>query len=254
MSGDTNAAMSKQLRVDGFDGILAKPVYPLAFSRICEEVFAALPAAGAAPPPASPPRVVPATLSEALRGVPATLSEAVGRGAAARAPATGLAAAPAAPAAGSSTLASGSASGSASGAASGAACETEAEMLAALPDSVFNARDFVAVFGIPKDIAAALVVQMDLSLGRGMESMVEAEGRPWDEAGTLSVMGIAHTAKGNALQVCASRLAAASETLEILAAGGKSERASAALAVWRKTAEEFRHFVRCNPTLEDLFE
>ena len=127
-------------------------------------------------------------------------------------------------------------------------------MLAALPDSVFNARDFVAVFGIPKDIAAALVVQMDLSLGRGMESMVEAEGRPWDEAGTLSVMGIAHTAKGNALQVCASRLAAASETLEILAAGGKSERASAALAVWRKTAEEFRHFVRCNPTLEDLFE
>ena len=69
-----------------------------------------------------------------------------------------------------------------------------------------------------------------------------------------SVMGIAHTAKGNALQVCASRLAAASETLEILAAGGKSERASAALAVWRKTAEEFRHFVRCNPTLEDLFE
>ena len=127
-------------------------------------------------------------------------------------------------------------------------------MLAALPDSVFNARDFVAVFGIPKDIAAALVVQMDLSLGRGMESMVEAEGAPWDEAGTQSVMGIAHTAKGNALQVCASRLAAASETLEILAAGGKSERASAALAVWRKTAEEFRHFFRCNPTLEDLFE
>ena len=127
-------------------------------------------------------------------------------------------------------------------------------MLAALPDSVFNARDFMAVFGIPKDIAAGLVVQMDLSLGRSMESMVEAEGTPWDGAGTQSVMGIAHTAKGNALQVCASRLAAASATLEILAAVGKSERASAALAVWRKTAEEFRHFVRCNPTLEDLFE
>lgn len=274
-SGDATSATVRQLMTCGFDGILAKPVYPKTYENLCRRSEPITTSVFTCPTPAE--SEIDESSFKSHRSAASTSvgsSPLIDGSAASATPANS-------PAAANSPAVSSSGTNLASlpphatvwgwdkrasrtavkrsaqkvGEESSAASR-KARVMERLPDEILDARQMIVANGFPVEVAVKLLQNFQRYLEKMVDQMrtYESDGAWTDAVGATkkSIGALAHQVKGAALQVCAQRLVTACRTLQKAAEGGKSDQALVALETWFAVGEELLHLLSAS-SYETLF-